>query len=272
MPRFVTSDEPVGLDGHRMVHAQTERKRIDAPRVAYSPTAPGDWLGRAAPDEAAGALDQLAQRISANEAALGLLTDDHGELGGLLDDDHPQYLRTDGQRALTGSLKVQDELAIDVDAARAASWTATRVTFGEASLPPALDWDDNGILAFLINGDERMALEPSRLRFNNGAIDMALNFNTNGELQVQRGGGELARFKNQELDVNGIVRGSVLRADDVPSSVSGTISYGGTTSAPWPSGPKPALDRGPQGMTDGMHAGWIDIRVGNTTAWIPYWV
>jgi len=272
MPTFVRSDEPVGLDHHALVHGQTDRKRIDAPRVAFAPEAPGDWPGGAAPDEAAGALDRLAQRISANESALGVLTDDHGGLSGLLDDDHPQYLRTDGQRTLTGPLKVQDEWTIDVDGEQAALWTATRVTFGEGSLPPALDWDDNGILAFLINGDERMALEPSRLRFNNGALDMALNFNTNGELLVQRGGSELARFKNQELDVSGIVRGSVLRADDVPSSVNGTISYGGTTSASWPSGPKPALDRGPQGMTDGKHAGWIDIRVGNTTAWIPYWV
>jgi len=35
---------------------------------------------------------------------VGTKVSDHGELGGLADDDHTQYLRTDGTRALTGNL------------------------------------------------------------------------------------------------------------------------------------------------------------------------
>ena len=38
---------------------------------------------------------------------------DHGELAGLADDDHPQYLRTDGTRALAGNLAANAGVTID---------------------------------------------------------------------------------------------------------------------------------------------------------------
>lgn len=44
-----------------------------------------------------------AQWISTSEG-------DHGALGGLLDDDHPQYLRTDGTREATGNIDTQVNL------------------------------------------------------------------------------------------------------------------------------------------------------------------
>ena len=40
-------------------------------------------------------------------------TDDHGELTGLADDDHPQYLRADGTRALTANWAVNSNVTID---------------------------------------------------------------------------------------------------------------------------------------------------------------
>ncbi len=42
-------------------------------------------------------------------AVTGALVSDHGNLTGLLDDDHTQYLLTDGTRALTGTLTVTDQ-------------------------------------------------------------------------------------------------------------------------------------------------------------------
>lgn len=47
-----------------------------------------------------------------NKAAGGVV--DHGVLTGLLDDDHPQYLKTDGTRALTGDLDLGGNDLINV--------------------------------------------------------------------------------------------------------------------------------------------------------------
>lgn len=64
--------------------------------------------------------------------------DDHGGLTGLTDDDHPQYLRTDGSRALAGNLAVAGGMTVDgVDiSAHAADADAhhTRVTAYDGSL------------------------------------------------------------------------------------------------------------------------------------------
>jgi hypothetical protein len=46
--------------------------------------------------------DYVDWRIEQPIPGLGVSVVDHGNLTGLLDDDHPQYLRTDGTRSLTG--------------------------------------------------------------------------------------------------------------------------------------------------------------------------
>jgi len=49
------------------------------------------------------ALDPTSKAIKVQLANAGIGSTDHGSLSGLGDDDHAQYLRTDGTRALTGN-------------------------------------------------------------------------------------------------------------------------------------------------------------------------
>lgn len=69
-------------------------------------------------------LRQTQRRISARAAGEGTTTivtggggggggGDHGALTGLTDDDHPQYLRTDGSRTLTGNLAANAGVMVD---------------------------------------------------------------------------------------------------------------------------------------------------------------
>lgn len=48
--------------------------------------------------------DQLTEASGTLQYQINNLTDDHGELNGLLDDDHPQYVPTDGSRGFTSTV------------------------------------------------------------------------------------------------------------------------------------------------------------------------
>lgn len=55
-------------------------------------------------------VQQLAEDVDADvDTVAGAAVTDHGGLAGLADDDHTQYLRADGTRALTGPLSFADQ-------------------------------------------------------------------------------------------------------------------------------------------------------------------
>lgn len=60
--------------------------------------------------DATGKLDQTLINVAGLNASL-----DHGALTGLADDDHLQYLRTDGTRDITGPIKYSSLISIDED-------------------------------------------------------------------------------------------------------------------------------------------------------------
>lgn len=92
MPSFDTTDDPIAHDNYPLVSSGSDGVRVDSSVVGYAPGDVTDWDGEVDPGHVDAALDQLAKRVDDNENTLSLLTDDHGELTGLEDDDHPQYL------------------------------------------------------------------------------------------------------------------------------------------------------------------------------------
>ena len=66
---------------------------------------PTNYVPSTTPTEAT-SVDHLTAHLYGIDSAIGTIVTDHGDLTGLLDDDHPQYLRTDGSRAMTGNLNM----------------------------------------------------------------------------------------------------------------------------------------------------------------------
>lgn len=91
MPSFNTNDSPAGQDNYPLVAADSETPRHDASVIGYQPADALSWNGDADPGDVDDSLDQLALRVDANETTLTSLTNDHGQLQGLGDDDHIQY-------------------------------------------------------------------------------------------------------------------------------------------------------------------------------------
>ncbi|MHC5110223.1 MAG: hypothetical protein ACYTHJ_10135 [Planctomycetota bacterium] len=106
MPNFVTTDHPIAQDNYQLVSRSSTTPRPDAAVVGFAPATVAEWVTGSTPQYANHALDQLASRVSANESALESGIADHGALTGLKDDDHPQYLRSDGTRDVQGNLQV----------------------------------------------------------------------------------------------------------------------------------------------------------------------
>ncbi|HUT90491.1 MAG TPA: hypothetical protein VMY37_13400, partial [Thermoguttaceae bacterium] len=108
MPRFDTTDHPIAHDNYALTSSKSDDVRVDSSVVGYSPDIPGHWEDEADSGHVDASLDQLAKRIHDNEDTLGSLTNDHGGLLGLADDDHPQYLLADGTRGLSSDWDAGD--------------------------------------------------------------------------------------------------------------------------------------------------------------------
>ena len=76
--------------------------------------------------------------LSLNQAGI-----DHGSLGGLMDDDHTQYLLADGSRDLTGDLSVDAGITID----------GRDISADGALLDEAYGWGDHGSEPYLWSSD-----------------------------------------------------------------------------------------------------------------------
>jgi hypothetical protein len=115
---------------------------VDAENGA-DPNPPSDWTGNIAPlaaiivKNSTTPADRIQEIIDERPrlgfaANAGTVVTAHGDLTGLLADDHPQYLLVDGTRAMTGSLKLQSGAFQAAVAAPTlgASWTLTLPTTG----------------------------------------------------------------------------------------------------------------------------------------------
>jgi hypothetical protein len=143
---------------------------------------------------------------------------DHGNLGGLSDDDHTQYLRVDGTRS-ADSLTVSDDFTVDTDTLHVDS-TNNRVgigtaspsfpmsvdinapsTYGNASANFAQMWTNSGVNALGVSLGDNLG---AGFITNNG-YDLHLGTSGNSRVTVQSGGnvGINDTTPSYTLDVNG---------------------------------------------------------------------
>ncbi len=266
MPSFNTTDDPIGHDGYGLAVTDSSRSRRDASVVGFSPAAAADWSGGVDPGAVDDGLDQLASRVSVNETTLGGLSSDHGELSGLSDDDHAQYLLADGTRAVAGDLTVSGDNELRFRGA------SQRVL---SSVAGALDLEAGTLLNIAIDGQAQAVWSDGKLEFQNGAATMAFTWPVAGQLGVKLGAttvGEFRLLPEVQLDVAGIVRGSGVRADaHAPGGLANTTTMTAGTRSPAPAGSKATLDLLPAGFTTSPNTGWMEFKVGTTTAIVPYW-
>ena len=117
------------------LHAQTPPPPPPPPKVFYACYVP--VVGAVYRIKEPGILQNCLPKHVSFSWTDGTGINDHGLLTGLLDDDHPQYLLTDGTRALTGDLSVGGKKLTNLGAA-AANGEAVRfeqVFFGWADSP-----------------------------------------------------------------------------------------------------------------------------------------
>lgn len=83
--------------------------------ISQSETISGSWSFSSIPScgVTPSSGSHLANKSYVDSAISGSIISDHGSLSGLSDDDHPQYLRTDGSRTLTGNMSVSGGIEID---------------------------------------------------------------------------------------------------------------------------------------------------------------
>jgi hypothetical protein len=231
--------------------------------VGYAPGDPADWDDQADPGHVDGALDQLAERVDDNASAIDLLTNDHGELTGLGDDDHTIYLLADGTRDLAGPLLVDTDKEIRFRTAGQRIYSS-----GE----DALDLDCGTYTHFRVGSHEQLRLTTGLLRFNDGTGGLHLYWGLPNELHFMVSGQTKVKVTGSELYTNERVRGKMFRATAVPSGAANTITYGGSYCG---CGMISQASLG--GLADvgvpnqKKQAGWITIYVGNSPAAIPFW-
>lgn len=83
--------------------------------ISQSETISGSWSFSSIPScgVTPSSGSHLTNKSYVDSAISGSIISDHGSLSGLSDDDHPQYLRTDGSRTLTGNMSVSGSIEID---------------------------------------------------------------------------------------------------------------------------------------------------------------
>lgn len=188
MPRFDTTDDPIAHDNYPLVSSSSDDARVDSSVVGYTPDVLTDWDGDADPGDVDAALDQLAERVDDNENALSSLTDDHGELQGLADDDHTQYVLADGTRGLSADWDAGDhEVRARTLQADVATGTAP-LTIASTTLVSNLNADK-------LDGND--AADFAASSHNHAALEI-----TSGVLAHERGG--------LEADVSAVAKGDVL--------------------------------------------------------------
>lgn len=301
MPSFNTSDQPIRQDNYPLVAATSDSPRPDAVVVGYEPVATADWDGSIDPGNVDDALDQLAERVTDNEGTLGGLTNDHGGLLGLADDDHTQYLLADGSRNLGGHLLTESnqemrfrdtnqriyssaESTLDLDAK-----TEHRFRINgslEATLKSdTLEFDQGGgnsvdlhwgllnALKVRVNAGTEVTIKKNRLQFNNGTIDTYLDWTDSGQLRIGHSTATtIATFRDAEVDVAGIVRGSGLRADQPsPGGSNNTTTITSDTLVGAQFGVKATLNQLPIGYATSVNVRWMKVMIGTTPAIVPYW-
>lgn len=149
-------------------------------------------------------------------------TTDHGNLIGLLDDDHTQYLLIDGTRAMTGSLALTDanslitrpaasEIGINTAGTEAVRWDAlqNQVNAGDITLNDDnkliigdtynhyLTATDSTWLRVYTAGSQRIAITASQVQF----INTYLRPNSHKVLTIGLAGARWSTFYGQDLDL-----------------------------------------------------------------------
>jgi len=263
MPRFNTNDDPIAQDNYTLIATASQDPRYDASVLGFDPAALTDWNADSDPGNLDAAVDQLAERVDGNETALAGLTNDHGALGGLADDDHAQYLLADGTRDLVGDMIIADALEMRF---RGPGQSIASPSTGLLALDAAtqLHMQIAGAAEVMLFADQMTFKQPG---FNNPSLRWA----TTDQLDLRLGATTLATFKSQEMDVAGVVAGTGMRADGMPPGVIGANTWTSGSALPDPLGIKPAMDRLPTGFATTSNTGWITIRVGTVTGVIPYW-
>ena len=94
--------QPQTPDTHASTHISLGSDEIDGDQldIDWNPT---NYTPTTSPTEVT-SLDHLTAHLAGIDAGLGTIITDHGNLSGLGDDDHTQYLLVDGTRAMSGSL------------------------------------------------------------------------------------------------------------------------------------------------------------------------
>ncbi|MFQ5463593.1 MAG: hypothetical protein ACE5E5_13335 [Phycisphaerae bacterium] len=263
MPRFNTTDVPIAQDNYGLVATTSQDPRYDACVLGFEPGTLTDWNGDTDPGHLDAAVDQLADRVDNNENALAGLSNDHGSLGGLADDDHTQYLLADGTRAVVGDMLVAGGGELRLRA------TDQRLFSPSTGI---LAVDAGTQLQLHISGAAELLVFPDQMTFKQpGFNNPGFRWSIADQLDLRLGATTLVTFKSQEVDVAGVVTGTGLRVGGMPPGVVGTNTFTGGSDAPDPQGTKPAMDKLPAGFSTSSNAGWITVRVGTITAVIPYW-